>query len=140
MEEYWNPMVPELSVSDFNNSLIFYRDLLGFNVRNQRENPDFAYLELERVQIMIEQVHQSAWITGSLEAPFGRGVNFQMELSDISSVYNRLKSAQVELFREQSETWYDIGDKLSGQREFLVQDPDGYLLRFSQYLGEKSKL
>ncbi|MFX5244990.1 VOC family protein, partial [Acinetobacter baumannii] len=76
----------------------------------------------------------------SLEAPFGRGVNFQMELSDISFVHSRLKAAQVELFRELSETWYDIGGKLSGQREFLVQDPDGYLLRFSQYLGEKSKL
>ncbi|MFB2828023.1 bleomycin resistance protein [Aeromonas jandaei] len=138
MEEYWNPMVPELSVSDFTRSLSFYRDLLGFRVRNQRGNPDFAYLELERVQIMIEQVHQSAWITGSLNAPFGRGVNFQMELSDISAVYSRLKSAQVELFKELSETWYDIGDRLSGQREFLVQDPDGYLLRFAQYLGEKS--
>ncbi|CSE26338.1 glyoxalase family protein [Vibrio cholerae] len=140
MEEYWNPMVPELSVSHFNNSLSFYRDLLGFKVRNRRENPDFAYLELERVQIMIEQIHQNAWITGSLDSPFGRGVNFQMELSDIGSVYSRLKAAQVALFRELSETWYDIGDKLSGQREFLVQDPDGYLLRFSQYLGEKSKL
>lgn len=140
MEEYWNPMVPELSVSDFNKSLSFYRDLLGFKVRNQRQNPDFAYLELERVQIMIEQIHQCAWITGSLESPFGRGVNFQMELSDIGSVYSQLKAAQVELYRELSEAWYDIGDKLSGQREFLVQDPDGYLLRFSQYLGEKSKL
>ena len=140
MEEYWNPMVPELSVSDFNKSLSFYRDILGFKVRNQRQDPDFAYLELERVQIMIEQIHQSAWITGSLESPFGRGVNFQMELSDIGSVYSQLKAAQVELYREVSEAWYDIGDKLSGQREFLVQDPDGYLLRFSQYLGEKSKL
>ncbi|WP_240455528.1 VOC family protein [Halomonas faecis] len=89
---------------------------------------------------MIEQMHQHAWVTASLDIPFGRGVNFQMELSDISSVYSRLKAAQVELFRELSETWYDIGDKLSGQREFLVQDPDGYLLRFSQHLGEKSKL
>jgi hypothetical protein len=24
-----------------------------------------------------------------------------------------------------------------GDRELLVQDPDGYLLRFSQYLGER---
>ncbi|HFQ4989843.1 TPA: VOC family protein, partial [Vibrio vulnificus] len=27
-----------------------------------------------------------------------------------------------------------------GQKEFLIQDPDGYLLRFSQYLGEKPKV
>ncbi|KAB7691795.1 VOC family protein [Plesiomonas shigelloides] len=140
MEEYWNPMVPELSVSNFSNSLTFYCDLLGFNVRNQRKNPDFAYLELERVQIMIEQIHQHTWITGSFDIPFGRGVNFQIELSDIGSVYSRLKAADVELFREMYEVWYDIGDRVSGQREFLIQDPDGYLLRFSQYLGEKSKL
>jgi hypothetical protein len=27
---------------------------------------------------------------------------------------------------------------LAGQREFLLQDPDGYLLRFVQYLGERA--
>ncbi|HAS8214898.1 TPA: VOC family protein, partial [Vibrio vulnificus] len=29
MEEYWNPMVPELSVSDFSKSLNFYCEILG---------------------------------------------------------------------------------------------------------------
>ncbi|ELR8729998.1 glyoxalase family protein [Vibrio mimicus] len=139
MEEYWNPMVPELSVSDFANSLNFYCEMLGFKVRSQRKSPDFVYLELEQVQIMLEQIHDNAWVTGSLETPLGRGVNFQIELSDIAPVYDRLESAGVSLFKEQKDTWYDVGDSLSGQREFLVQDPDGYLLRFSQYLGEKSK-
>ncbi len=41
--------------------------------------------------------------------------------------------------KELKETWYDIGEILSGQKEFLIQDPDGYLLRFTEYLGEKSK-
>ncbi|HAS8214866.1 TPA: glyoxalase [Vibrio vulnificus] len=84
-------------------------------------------------------MHDNAWVTGTLETPLGRGVNFQIELSDIAPVYERLESAGVSLFKEQKDTWYDVGDSLSGQREFLVQDPDGYLLRFSQYLGEKSK-
>ncbi|RXJ66852.1 hypothetical protein CS022_24490 [Veronia nyctiphanis] len=139
MEEYWNPMVPELSVSNFANSLVFYREILGFKVRSQRQNPDFAYLELEQVQIMLEQIHEDAWVTGDLVTPLGRGVNFQIELSDISPVYERIHAANIKLFREQKETWYDVGESLSGQREFLVQDPDGYLLRFSQYLGEKPK-
>ncbi|ELR8704639.1 VOC family protein [Vibrio vulnificus] len=139
MEEYWNPMVPELSVSDFAKSLNFYCEMLGFKVRSQRKSPDFVYLELEQVQIMLEQIHDNAWVTGSLETPLGRGVNFQIELSDIAPVYDRLESAGVSLFKEQKDTWYDVGDSLSGQREFLVQDPDGYLLRFSQYRGEKSK-
>ncbi|EIV8618730.1 VOC family protein, partial [Vibrio vulnificus] len=37
MEEYWNPMVPELSVSDFSKSLNFYCEILGFKVRSQRK-------------------------------------------------------------------------------------------------------
>lgn len=139
MEEYWNPMVPELSVSNFAESLDFYCEIIGFKIRNQRENPDFVYLELEQVQIMLEQIHDEAWVRGKLVLPLGRGVNFQIEISDISPVYERINVANIKLFRELKETWYDVGECLSGQKEFLVQDPDGYLLRFSQYLGEKPK-
>ncbi|HDY8206668.1 TPA: VOC family protein, partial [Vibrio vulnificus] len=52
MEEYWNPMVPELSASNFANSIDFYCEIIGFKIRNQRKEPDFAYLELEQIQIM----------------------------------------------------------------------------------------
>lgn len=88
---------------------------------------------------MLEQIHDTGWSTGELEYPLGRGVNFQMELTDISPILERLNAANVVLYREPNESWYDEGNVLSGQREFLVQDPDGYLLRFTQYLGEKSK-
>lgn len=138
METYWNPMVPELSVTDFAKSLAFYCDILGFTVRIKRESPDFVYLEQEQVQIMLEQVSDSAWVTGELIAPLGRGVNFQIELTDLAPLMQRIEQHDIAYFRELKETWYDIGDKLSGEREFLLQDPDGYLLRFTQHLGEKS--
>ena len=35
------------------------------------------------------------------------------------------------------ENWYRQDSKLLGNKEFLIQDPDGYLLRFSEDLGEK---
>ncbi len=130
-------MVPELTVTDFAVSLRFYRDILGFKIRNQRSDPDFAYLEYEQVQIMLEQSHDEGWVTGKLGYPLGRGVNFQIEIADINPVIERLKTANIPFFKEPQEAWYDVGSLLSGQREFLVQDPDGYLLRFSQYLGEK---
>ena len=38
---------------------------------------------------------------------------------------------------EIEENWYRQGNRLLGNKEFLVQDPDGYLLRFSEDLGEK---
>jgi len=139
MENYWNPMVPELSVSNFERSLAFYVDVLGFSIRIKRENPDFVYLEQEHVHMMLEQINDEGWITGELEAPLGRGVNFQIELSDLEPLVKRLQTHKVPLFRELKETWYDIGEKLSGERELLLQDPDGYLLRFTQHLGEKPK-
>ncbi|MEZ9300650.1 bleomycin resistance protein [Vibrio splendidus] len=139
MENYWNPMVPELSVSNFERSLAFYVDVLGFSIRIRRENPDFVYLEQEHVQMMLEQISDEGWITGELEAPLGRGVNFQIELSDLEPLVKRLQTHKVSLFRKMKETWYDIGEKLSGERELLLQDPDGYLLRFTQHLGEKPK-
>ncbi|MBF9000628.1 MULTISPECIES: bleomycin resistance protein [Vibrio] len=139
MEEYWNPMVPELSVTDFTRSMQFYCDVLGFSIRNQRDNPHFAYLVYGQVHIMLEEIHAQGWNTADLTYPLGRGVNFQIELEDITPVYERLVAANCTLFRSISDTWYDTGAMLSGQREFLVQDPDGYLLRFSQYLGEKRK-
>lgn len=33
------------------------------------------------------------------------------------------------------EVWYRAGTSETGVRQFLVQDPDGYLVRFSQGLG-----
>ncbi len=139
MEQYWNPMVPELAVSDFSKSFSFYKDIIGFTVRYKRTLPDFAYLELQKVQIMIEQIHDKTWITDSLVNPLGRGVNFQIELDDIEPVLKRLKLNNVKLFQEQKDNYYEAEDIVYCQREFLVQDPDGYLLRFNQYLNEKRK-
>jgi hypothetical protein len=34
--------------------------------------------------------------------------------------------------------WYRTGEVETGARQFLVQDPDGYLIRFSAYIGERS--
>lgn len=57
-KQYWNPMVPELSVSHFKMSLEFYSITLGFNILYTREKPDFAYLDQHQVLLMIEQVLQ----------------------------------------------------------------------------------
>ena len=56
---------------------------------------------------------------------------------DIQPLLARLALAGVVLYRPLRESWYPVGNMSSGQREFLVQDPDGYLLRFVQHLGER---
>ncbi len=77
------------------------------------------------------------WLGKALEKPYGCGVNLQMELPDIQPIYERLLENNVALQRDIKDTWREAGDMLTGQREFWVQDPDGYLLRFCQPLGDK---
>jgi len=134
----FQPLVPELVCADFRASLAFYRELLGFTRLYGRENPDFAYLERERAQLMLEQ-HESdgSWVTGALERPFGRGINLQIEASRLEPMLDRLGAADWPLYRAPEEAWYRVEDRLEGQRQFLVQDPDGYLLRFCQALGSR---
>ena len=128
-------MVPELTVASLDTSLDFYL-AAGFNVRFQRSAPPFAYLELGRAQLMIEQQHKQGWNIEPLDRPLGRGVNFQIEVPDANDVLTRLQGQGVTPFRDIKDAWYAVSpSQQEGQREFLVQDPDGYLLRFAQYLG-----
>ncbi len=133
----WPAIVPELTVMDFDKSLDFYTRLLGFSVHNQRRDPDFAYLVMGRAHLMLEAWHADGWNIGKFDPPLGQGMNLQIECDDVESIRDRLSADGVTLYRGLTETWYNTGESLSGAREFLVQDPDGYLLRFSQYLGEK---
>ncbi len=132
----YNPLVPELSVSDFAVSLRFYTVVLGFNIEYQRPEDQFAYLSYQGSQLMIEQAH-GVWETGLLEHPYGRGVNFEMGVDQIAPLVEALRADGYPLMVEPQERWYRRDDTAIGQRQFLVMDPDGYLLRFAQSLGTR---
>lgn len=136
-QNYWNKMVPELTVTDFSRSLDFYQRILGFRLRVRRENPDFAYLCLGEAQLMLEAYHPQGWNVAALAPPLGRGINLQIEVDSLTPLLESLSAHQVSLYREVKESRYLIGETEACQREFLVQDPDGYLLRFSEFIGEE---
>ncbi|XDK48112.1 VOC family protein [Kosakonia cowanii] len=108
--------------------------MLGFNIMIKRKDPDFAYISLGEAQLMLEQYHPDGWNTGELTRPFGRGINFQIEVDDIEQILARVHAHGVRLYRDLHDNHYSTGETSTCQREFLVQDPDGYLLRFSQYI------
>jgi hypothetical protein len=135
--EYWSPLVPELTVTNLERSVLFYTTA-GFSVRFQRDEPPFAYLEMGQAQIMLEQENPEGWNIEPLDRPLGRGINFQLEVVDAELTLSSLRGIGFLPFREIQETWYAVSEKTEeGQREFLVQDPDGYLMRFAQYLGRR---
>lgn len=137
----WQNLMPELTVSDFSASLEFCTELLGFTILFSRyDGHDFAYLELEEVQLMLSAYHEDGWHTGPLDKAYGRGISFEIALAAIDPLLARFERARVTLFREPRETWYRTGEVYSGQREFLGQDPDGYLLCFCQSQGERHSL
>lgn len=136
--ESWAALVPELLVADLGRSRDFYCGVCGFALRFARPEEGFVYLQLGGAQIMLEEVGAEAWITGPMEPPFGRGINFQIEVAELAPIAARLEAAGIVPFRALHEAWYREGDVEHGQSQLLVQDPDGYLLRFVEVLGERA--
>lgn len=133
----WNPLVPELSVNDIVESLDFYVKGIGFTVLFTRDEPLFAYLDLNGAQLMLEEDHPETWFTARVRSPRGRGLNLQIEVPDVNAVRSRLMDQGIRPFRELRQIWYQTGAHgagLEGQLEYLVQDPDGYLIRLVQVL------
>ena len=134
-----NSLVPELSITDYQQTLHFYTEILGFKIEYQREEEGFAYLSLGESQIMIDQIGLTrTWMTGELEYPLGRGINLQIEVPNVDSLLERLKQNDISLFMELEEKWYRKDTVEVGNKQFLVQDPDGYLLRFFEDLGTRN--
>ena len=125
----FNSLIPELSVSNIEMSKKFYL-ALGFQIKYERKEDKFCFLELEENQIMIEEINNN-WNTGTLEYPFGRGINISMTVTDVSALYNYLQKQQIKIFRELKTDEYRVEDIIYKDQEFLIQDPDGYLLRFT---------
>lgn len=134
-----NSLVPELSITDFDKTIEFYTKLLGFAIEYQRVEEGFAYLSLGEAQLMVDQIGKTrTWRTGAFEYPLGRGINLQIEVEEnLDSLLTRLRQNNIPLFMEPEEKWYRKGDHEVGNRQFLVQDPDGYLLRFFEDLGTR---
>ena len=132
-------LVPELMVTDLDSSLAFWVSCLGLEVAYQRPEDGFAYLDLNGAQVMLEQVDSQAgqWLTAPLSKPFGRGINLQIDVVAVAPIMQKLEQAGFPLYRACKDTWYRADNVEAGQREFIVQDPDGYLVRLVERLGER---
>lgn len=125
----FNKLIPELSVTDIEVSKEFYKSL-GFHIVYERKETKFAFIELDGNQLMIEELNDN-WDVGPLERPFGRGINISMSVDNVEEMFNNLKEKGIKFFLELEVHSYRVDDKVYQDKEFLIQDPDGYLLRFN---------
>ena len=132
-------VVPELDVTDLGASLAFYCGVLGFSVRYDRPEERFAYLERDGAELMLEEAAGPGrrFRTAPLEYPFGRGMNLQIACADAGRLHAAVLAAGYICAIPLEARWYRIGGVERGSRQFVVADPDGYLLRFFENLGER---
>jgi len=131
----FNKMVPELSVRNINISKHFYIDILKFKMEYEREEENFAFISFDGVQFMLDEGVNGSWSTGNTQYPFGRGINFQFFVEDIEGIILNIKNNNIKLFKESFRSEYRINSEINVFNEILVQDPDGYLLRFSEKIS-----
>src|SRR5260221_8643179 len=86
-----NRLIPELICSDIVRSLRFYTEVLRFKVLYERPEERFAFLDLEGAQLMLEQSTGRRFLAAALEKPYGRGMNLQIQVSDVMILYERMR-------------------------------------------------
>lgn len=126
----FNNLIPELSVFDITRTIDFYKKL-GFEVEYERKEDNFVFMSFQGSQFMFEQIHESGWNIGELAYPLGRGINFSIAINNVEELYEIVKNERIEIYRDLKRTAYAVKDTVEEQIEFLIQDPNGYLLRFT---------
>lgn len=119
-----------LAVSDFERSVAFYRDAIGFEVEALYENPPYATLTLAGARLSLaEQGHPADDRPGvSLEPPRERSrqnIILVVEVDDARAEHERLRTLGVEFLAEPYEPPW-------GGCRFFCVDPDGYLVEIEQ--------
>jgi catechol 2,3-dioxygenase-like lactoylglutathione lyase family enzyme len=135
-----NALVPEFAVRNWQKSKHFYCEILGFECKYERPEDGFSYLSMGGAELMIDQIGIGrTFDRGHMPDtyPFGKGLNVQILISSIDPLLESLEAAEYSLFLPVEDRWYRVGDFETGNRQFMVADPDGYLLRFFQDLGER---
>ena len=132
-------LIPELEVDDLGRSLAFYTDVIGATVLYARPEERFAFLDLEGANLMIEEAAGPGrrFHGAPLEHPYGRGVNFQIQVANVDAIHVRVLAAAARVVLPMEERWYRRTDHETGNRQFVVADPDGYLLRLFTDLGQR---
>jgi catechol 2,3-dioxygenase-like lactoylglutathione lyase family enzyme len=132
-------LIPELDVESLDRSLAFYTAVVGCTVLYERAEERFAFLDLEGARLMLEEASGPGrrFSTAPLEHPYGRGINFQIQVADVDELYARVLAAAAHVIVPIEQKWYRRDDYEVGNRQFVVADPDGYLLRFFSDLGRR---
>ena len=120
-------VAPELFVPDVDRAIQFYTERLGFELLRREETDGqatFAVVALGPAIVMLADEQHYVAMGASLVEPRGRGIDVRFVVPDVDAVYRTCLMSGIRIA-------LDIGDRYYGLRDFIVEDPDGYRLRFA---------
>lgn len=116
---------PVLSVNSIDDTILFYRDLLGFECVNRMDG--WAALRRDDVEIMISlpNAHEpfdKPTLTGSL----------YFNAIDVDDLWEKIK--------DQANVVYPLKNFYYGMREFAIRDNNDYILQFGQEITDPAQI
>jgi catechol 2,3-dioxygenase-like lactoylglutathione lyase family enzyme len=116
-------LTPELDVTNLDRSLAFYVGMIGFRVVFSRPEDRFAYLDLEGVHLMLEELGGSGryFTTAPMAHPYGRGVNFQIEVADVDALYALVRAGGFPVPIPLDDRWYRQDAIENGNRQLRTE-------------------
>jgi len=125
-----------LSVRDQEESLGFYRDVVGLEVLNDVVFGDFRWLALGAkgqpgVELVLEKVGMGKEAdTDALKSLLAKGslTGVIFAVDDVNGQFERIRAAGAEVLQEPIDQSY-------GVRDCAFRDPSGNMVRFSQPLA-----
>lgn len=114
-----------LLVADTQKSLLFYRDVLGLEVDNNRPDLGFpgAWLNIGNQQIHLLELPNPDPVEGRPEHG-GRDRHVAMQVSDIDALQEKLEASGLPFTRSKS-----------GRKALFTRDPDGNALEFIELVS-----
>ena len=120
-----NAVRPMLAVTSIDDTILFYRNLLGFECVSRIEG--WAALRKDDVEIMISlpnahEAFEKPMLTGSL----------YFNSSDVDGLWEEI--------REKASVVYPLENFYYGMREFAIRDNNGYILQFGQEITDPEQI
>jgi catechol 2,3-dioxygenase-like lactoylglutathione lyase family enzyme len=124
-------VTPNLLVQDIDRSTAFYRDVLGFTIKQTvPESAPFVFVWLERDGVPVFLNDPKAVTKDFPDAPSrapGGTATLFFVVSDVDALHAQV-SPQTGVIMPLTTQFY-------GMREFAVEDPDGHILTFAERVG-----
>ena len=121
-------VTPNLLVSNIDRSTAFYRDVLGFAIK--QTVPDaapfvFVWLERDSVPVFLNDPKAvEKDVAGAAARPFGGTATLFFVITDVDAFHARV-APHAKVIMPLTTQFY-------GMREFAISDPDGHILTFAQ--------